>query len=334
MVREGGPSVCALGHRGFAALGEVVFRRSTTDRMPAVVVELGGREAAIPLRALQRELAIDDDSDDGRMLGMIAEALDYVPGLRLGDPLPAEVLTGAASWEPGLQHRKRAMTRLRVQLVNWLGEETGDASLASATLSAERIESDPRLRSALQDAFGRAARALDLAGSEAVISKLEEVAGELACIEALRDALLVRAQGVLESLEALVASGWRGDGARLNSLVQAQRLGRTAIGQIGQRFGEVDAQTGEVIATLRNIDGQRIFIRSNRDWLHRSRLAWNPILEAWAGKPRRLDEAAWSLIARTYQFLAQRYLPAQEWQLSSAARRGRPAPKPEAVLHW
>ena len=65
---------------------------------------LGERQAAVPLRALQNEFGIADDSADGRMLGLIAGALDFVPLLRPGDALPAEVRTGEASWKPDAMH--------------------------------------------------------------------------------------------------------------------------------------------------------------------------------------------------------------------------------------
>ena len=82
-----------------------MFRRAEADDTPVMVMSLGERTAAVPLRALQRELGIADDSPDGRMLGLIAQSLDFVAGLQIGDPLPAEVLDGRASWTPGATHR-------------------------------------------------------------------------------------------------------------------------------------------------------------------------------------------------------------------------------------
>ena len=58
-----------------------------------MVVQLGDKQAALPLISLQREFDILDDSADGRMLALIAQSLDFVAGLRLGDPLPKEVLS-------------------------------------------------------------------------------------------------------------------------------------------------------------------------------------------------------------------------------------------------
>src|SRR5690349_20158444 len=88
---------CLLQHPVFTSFGEPLFRSADTDGAPVMVVKLGEKEAAIPLRSLQREFAIPDDSDDGRMLGLIAQSLDFIASLHLGDALPAEVLSGQAS---------------------------------------------------------------------------------------------------------------------------------------------------------------------------------------------------------------------------------------------
>ena len=328
------PDRCVLQHRGFLALGQFSFRRSPADNLPVAVVPLGGRDAAVPLRALQRELGIDDDSDDGRMLALIAESLDYVAGLQPGDLLPREVLTGEASWQPMPAHRQRAIDRLRLQLVAWLGRETGDAALSAENLSPDRIEQDCGLRARLGEAFARAAASLGLLDAEAVVALLEQIAEELAYIEALRDRLLARVQRLAARLDALAGGGWRGDATRLDALTQVHRLAAVALRQLAGRFAEIDAQTGEVIAAMRNAEGQCIFIRSHRDWLHRSRLAWEPTLQDWDSPPRALDEAAWLLIGRTYQFLAPRFMPVQEWQLFNAARGARRPARPEHALQW
>lgn len=327
------PDRCALQHRAFAVLGEVLFRRSTADNTPVMIVPLGDREAAVPLRAVQRELSITDESTDGRMLFLIAESLDFVSGLRMGDPLPKEVLTGEASWEPSAAHRARAISRLQVQLVTWLGAETGDAALASQGLSSERLENDPKLRASLHQAFTRAARSLEQPGPEAVIGLLQEVGEELAYIESLREALLGRVQSMSVAIDRLALSTIRGDSTRLNALTQVQRLTATALRQFSRRFTEVDAQTSEVISMLRNVEGQRVFIRSNRDWLHRTRLAWESILRQWRPPPQQLDDMSWGLITRTYQFLAPRFMPVQEWQLLNTTRGAKPR-KAENVMQW
>src|SRR5581483_4431831 len=120
------PDHVRLQHVLFRRFGDPVFRRAETDSSPVMVVLLGEREAALPLRALQREFSIADESEDGRMLVLIAAALDFVTCLRPGDPFPPEVLSGEASWEPSPQHGRLAEARLRLHLVNWSKGGAGD----------------------------------------------------------------------------------------------------------------------------------------------------------------------------------------------------------------
>ena len=58
---------CTLQHHVFNTLGQISFRRSSSDGTPVMVVPMGDKEASVPLRALQREFAITDESPDGRM---------------------------------------------------------------------------------------------------------------------------------------------------------------------------------------------------------------------------------------------------------------------------
>jgi hypothetical protein len=93
--------------------------------------------------------------------------------------------------------------------------------------------------------------------------------------------------------------------------------------QISHRFDELDAQTGEVMAALRNADSQRTFIRSNRDWLYRAQRAWQALLQEWDVAGIGFDEGILLLLGRSYQFLAPRFMPVTEWASSTrlAARK-------------
>lgn len=124
----------------------------------------------------------------------------------------------------------------------------------------------------------------------------------------------------------------RSDVGRNGTLSQVQRLLTIALRQIGQRFAEVDAQTSEVTAALRNLESQQAFIRANRDSLYRSLRAWDPLLTEWQTTPSPPDDGFWTLLARFYAFLASRYMPVQEWQTARFTRqRNR---KPERVMTW
>lgn len=317
--------LCRLDHPIFATLGAISFRRADSDGAPSMVMQLGEREAVVPLRALQREFAIADDSDDGRMLALIAESLDYVSILRPGDVLPGEVLDGTASWQPEARHRALAASRLRGQLLAWI-DQTADGAAA-------RLDGDAALRQRVQRAFEQAALALALPDARAVVALVENLAEELSYIEALRDLLLRRVEVMIAHVGRGVAN-FRGDGARLETLTQVNRLGEVARGQLAARFQEVDARSSEVMVALRNIESQQAFIRSNRDLLYRALRGWEPILAGWVALPTLLDDAFWALVVRSYQFLAPRYMPVQEWQTQGGQRRLRRSKVPGSAMAW
>jgi hypothetical protein len=145
-----------------------------------------------------------------------------------------------------------------------------------------------------------------------VLHLVEELAQELAYIEALRDRLLRRVKVMAEKLNR-IAQAFRGDATHLETLTQVRRLAATALKQISRRFDELDAQTGEVMPALRNTDGQRTFIRSNRDWLYLAQRAWQPLLLEWDVAGISFDDGILMLLNRTYQFLAPRFMPVTEW---------------------
>lgn len=314
------PDHCLLSHPVFTRFGDATFRRSEADDEPVMVVSLGERQAALPLRSLQREFAISDESDDGRMLALIAAALDFVALVRPGDRLPAEVLTGDASWEPSSQHLRLANARLQFGLAAWLQPGSAATPAAADARALLAAADDPHLRQQVQEAFRRVADALKLPSSEAVVPLVESLAQELAYVEALRERLLLPVQGVAAKL-ARLAQGWRGDAAQAETMTQVRRLTVVALRRIGGRFEELDAQTGEVLAALRNIDSQRTFIRASRDWLYRTQRAWQPVLADWDQVGFTLDEMARAVIERTYRFLAPRFMSVTEWAAASRARQ-------------
>jgi hypothetical protein len=308
---------CSLTHRVFAMFGDPLFRRAESDGAPVMVVHLGEKEAAIPLDSLQREFGIVDGSSDGQMLDLIAQSLDFIGALRIGDPLPPEVLSGEASWQPDEVHLQIANARLQWQLVTWLNSGTGADAPPFDADSLLQVADDPARRQQVQQAFAKAAEALDLPDSETVIRLVEELAQELAYIEALRDRLLRRSRVMADKLSR-IAQAFRGDASHLETLTQVRRLTATALKQIGHRFDELDAHTGEVMPALRNTDSQRAFIRSNRDWLYRTQRAWQSLLLDWDSAGIGFDDGVLLLLNRTYQFLAQRFMPVTEW--ASATR--------------
>jgi hypothetical protein len=306
------PNTCELGHKVFALFDAPLFRRSETDHTPVMMIRLGDRDVAMPLKSLQREFCIADDTPDGKMLNLIAEALEFVSALRIGDKLPSEVLTGAASWQPGAEHVRIASARLQIQLIDWLGSKSGAApcEITPETLAGDTV--DASVRQTVHEALAQAADELRLPSPDAVLEKIADLAQELAYIEALRDRLLRRVQAMAVKLERL-AQTKTSDSSQAETLNRVRQLGSTALKQIRRRFDEQDAQIGEVMAALRHIESHRTFIRANRDWLYRSQRAWDPILQQWDATTPVLNEGMRTLLGRTYHFMAPRFMPATEW---------------------
>ena len=128
-----------------------------------------------------------------------------------------------------------------------------------------------------------------------------------------------------------MAQTYRGDGSHLETLTQVRRLSAVALKQITYRFDELDANTGEVMSALRNADGQREFIRANRDWLYRTQRAWQTVLLDWDSAGVSFEEGTLVLLNRTYQFLAPRYMAVTEW---AAASRPSKKKKTDRQMVW
>ena len=242
------------------------------------------------------------------------------------------MLTGEASWAPDPVHLKIAATRLQLQLVHWLNVKPGKQQSELDAEALLRAADDPFLRQQVQAAFDKAAIALGLPGATQVVSLVEDLARELAYIEALRDRLFHRVRSMTVKL-GLGSLGQRRDTSRLETLTRVQRLSGAALKQLDARFEELDAQTGEVMAALRNADSQRIFIRSNRDWLYRSLRAWEPFLIDWDRATGTQDAAFWALLTRSYQFLAPRFMAVTEWTMVTRMRPPKKNQKP-AQMTW
>ena len=325
---------CEFQTNIFASFGEVRFRRSITDGVPIMAVPLGEREAQLPLGALRREFDIQDDSPDGRMLDLIGSALDYVPSLAPGDKLPSEVLNGEASWRPSPKHIRMAATRMRLNLVAWLSPHSRWAGAKRDEITLLRLAEDAALREEVAALAIPAAQHLELRDAANVLRLLDEMSHEMAYIEALRQRLLERVEGLCRRMAAILMARRNMTTAPSDTLAQVHRLALLAYKQLHDRFDDVDAQTGEFGSLLRNIDNHRQFIRTNRDWLYRNQRVWDSVLGQWDQVGDTVDEIA-ALLAKTYQFLAPRFMPTKEWQAPKAERSAtRPPTAVRQQMAW
>ena len=322
------PDRCELQHEAFNNLGEIHFRRSSTDGLPMMALRLGEREAEFPLEALWREYAIGKDTADGRMLGLIGSALDYVSSLQPGDRLPSEIRTGEASWKPSPDHVRLATSRLRLGVCQWLLPGGPWAKTPRDEANLARLADDPALREDFAAVAMQAAALLGLPDGADVTRRVEELARELSYIEALRERLLARAAALRRLLGSMLRNRNRSVVA-YDTLTQVHRLMLIAIRQIFSRFQEVDAHTSDIESLLRDTEAQRNFIRSYRDWLYRNQRAWEPILDRWSHVKDTGDIVP--LLTETYHFLAVRFMPATAWQ---RPRPDRPRGPATSVMAW
>lgn len=278
-----------------------------------MVVRMGEREGVVTLVTLRRRLDIADRSPDGQMLDRIGEALDFVNEIHPGDPFPAEILSGEASWQPDAGHRHIATRQLREKLIQWL-HATGTPGSASITAADfDRADRDPVLRERIHAAFDQVANQLGLPDVLGAITALENLTSDLAYIEALRERLLVTLRQTARKLD-LIGRDRHGSGANTEMLTMVRRLCQTALQRIGQRLSIVDALSDDIIAALGGGSGQQTLIRSCRDWLYRTQRVFAPILAEWDAAPAEIDEQFWGRLARTHRLLAPRFMILQEWK--------------------
>lgn len=319
------PTHCRLTHPAFAEGNAVVFRHSAGDEQPSLVISLGAREAVIPIRELYRSYGIGMDSPDGRMLALVAEALDFVSSLRCGELLPAELRTGEASWQPEERHAAVAAARIRLRLAALI-DAPGEVDAARAHPDALlRHADDPAVRQAVQRGFTQAARQLGLASAQDVVRLVGEAAQELAFIEALRERLLSPVSALRGRLEGHFMA-FRGDASRREILSRTLHLAGIAEHRFSERFAEIDSQADEVMWFLRNAATRHGVIRAGRDWLYRNQRQFAPLLAEWQAAGALADELVWDLVSRTYHFLAQRFMPRQEWRAAGGLEPRHHAP--------
>jgi hypothetical protein len=287
-----------------------MFRLSDADQAPVLVIKLDDQEAALPLARIGREFGVVAGSGDAKMLELIVTSLEYVSCLRLGDELPAEVVSGQASWTPRGEFKRLAEARLRGQLIAWLTEGYDAEEADQSTLVA--MADDPALRAQAQEAMGRAAAELGLTSVEDVLARVEDLAGELAYVEHLRACFLVRLEALPDKIMAVLPR-WRADSGTSEAVTQVRKLLMVASRKSSSRFEDIDVQTGEIISSLRNLDLQRQFIRAGRDWLYRSFRGFEPLLDRFDRLDGKHEREARQALDALYQFLARRYMPMTEW---------------------
>lgn len=313
------PKVISFEHPFFTAVEGTYFRLIDEADTPVMVTPLETGPVDLKFASVKRELELKDDDPDWIMLQFVGEALRYVKGIRVGDPLPSELHSGEPSWDVTERHRRIAQSRISMQLVTWM---SGDEEVVTDADRLTRIADDPTMKEKINEAFGAAAEKLGLGRDkrEEVVNLVGSLAEELASIEALRERF-VRIT-IVEDRIAELSKIYESELSSMETIVAVTRLNAIAMEGFRDTFEKLDAQTGEIMAVLKNMGQQVKFIRQQRDDLHRRLWAWDGICANWEQTPARRGADAERMIQETYRFLAQRFLPQKEWELFTKAYAG------------
>ncbi len=312
------PASVSFEHSFFHRVNDIYFKNDDTLGEAIAVVKLGEETVSLPLNGIRREFNLSGTAD-GTMLSILSKALRYVSALRIGDPIPSEIINRKASWEPDARHKQIAYHRLAMQVLGWL---SGDEHIITDPEELLQVAGDPMFRKKINDAFSEAAEHLGLGreNKEQVTHILAELAHELSYIEAMRDQFKQ-----MEIMDRKIQELRRIYGNSRTVLEVADpcaRLMESALTQFRQLFEQADAQTGEIMGVLKNIDQQKSFIQDVRDDLHVRLLAWQEMLEHWHHQPVRRGEAAEKLLNETYRFLAPRFMAVDEWAMMTKLQEG------------
>ncbi len=233
----------------------------------------------------------------------------YVRGIKCGDPVPTELTTGESSWEVTDRDRMVAISRLTMQLVTWL---SGDEAVVTSIEQLIQVAADPEMKGKINQAFGKVTKKLGIDREEAN-RRIDILAEETAHVEALRDKF--RGLCDIETKIASLETAYADDMAVTQTIDGAARLMKIPIKDFRTIIGKLDAQTSDIVAALQDTDAHTKFIVERRGDLYRKLWAWDAILEAWSRLPAdRPSYDAEQRLDGLYRFLAQRYLPVNEWE--------------------
>ncbi|MEE9597841.1 MAG: hypothetical protein V3V96_13785 [Acidiferrobacterales bacterium] len=295
-------------HKVFSVEG--CFFKAEADT-PSFLMPLGDEMAAISLASLRQEFDLGDESNDAKLLDIVAKSLTYVKQIRPNDSIPQEILDGTASWSVEDRHRAAARDRLMIQMVTWLSGREGQGIGLD---QIEQLTEDPKIKQQLQEAFGDIAEKLGLGRErkQEVINKIEQLGHEFSYIEGLLERFHT-VTDIARKVDRL--SKLYGDqNSSCDELSRVKALLQRARSEFGMKFKAVNAQNCEMLTVLRGFDLYVQHIRDTRDDLHHRFMDWDETIKQWqAEEATAPSDEATLLIKQTYHFLAVRFTKTQKW---------------------
>jgi uncharacterized coiled-coil DUF342 family protein len=293
------------------AIPGAYFGLDRTNDEPVLYVSLGEVKAGLTIPILRNAFGIEPESADARLLDVVEKSLKYVKEIRHNDSVPKELLDGTASWSVEPKHRQIAYLRLSMQLVSWM---TGKEQVIVDLDQLEQVAEDPTMKQRVQEAFAEMAERLGLGRDkkEEVVGKIEELSRELSYIEALRDRVGM-AHSIGKKLDTLKKL-YKGERAVVDDIGRMRQLMAKPLQRLDQILLEVDGQTGEIMAVLKNIQSSIKYIRDMRDQLHIDMMKWGETLGEWSSHVAEPSRETEQLMRRTYQFLARYFMVGKVWK--------------------
>ena len=299
----------AFSHRIFGVKG-AHFALSEATEEPVYHVNLGELKASLTLPTLAREFDLRSDTEDGKLLAVVEKSLRYVKVIRPGDSIPRELLDGTSSWTVEPLHRETALARLIIGVAAWASEEE---PWTSDPHRLRKLAADSEIRAKADEGFARLAERLKLARPEAARERVEDIARELAYVEALRDRV-----GKVQSIERKVTDAvkiYRNDRSFLADLQRIQALIRSPVAEFEEILDAVDGQARDVVAAIRQPAHHIDFVRAMRDDINHKLLKWDEMIVRWENIAAERGATIELELKQTYRFVARHFPQRSEWSL-------------------
>lgn len=283
-----------------------------SDGEPSIKMTFGEMEALVAIKSLASEFDLEGTAD-GILLDKVVAGLRFVKVIYPGDSIPREILDGSASWSVEERHHAVARGRLTLQISTWL---SGDEQVISDLDSLMQLVEDPAVKIKVNTAIGEIAARLGLPPErkQEVMDRVDQVVRELAYIEALRERY--RAIKNIHAKLKEFLKLYKRDRTIQEELMRIERLIRRPDDEFNSIFDQVDAQSGEIISLLRNLENQIAFIRASRDDLHEKMMIWDDLIELWATLPVERSIEIEGKLRDLYRFLARHFIVEKQWQLT------------------
>lgn len=320
------PDTVEFEHRFFASFPDAQFRLDESEGVPVYSFGLGAQNVALPIAGIKREFTIREYGHDAVMLNTVERSLRFVSLLGIGDPIPPEVLTGDASWQPSEIHKVSARNRVGAHIIAWQLEQpvTLDDPIKLERFIAEHVDDD-RIADALAGIALELGSNIEVENATPGIGSVSEIMDaavkEISYIEALRERYLAvcRVRARLRKVRRDFAH----HASVISEVDPVARLIAIPIHAMGLSLTEVDARLSSVVSLFGNFGFHRDAIRGIRDEMYARLTPWDGITEDWARLSGNIADpyAVTPLLRDLYRYLAPRYMPADKWSLLLAKDR-------------